>query len=244
MDANNGAATAHVLFGKTFWGLLSGGGWGLLTGTMPDNGAVTITPGPSNQAIAAGYHNGSGSVQGDMDLTPENIVAGVTIFDVTGTAPTLTPDPNFTSENIACGVTVYGVMGDYGRRFRDNGDGTVADLITGLMWTENANHGRKDWHAAKQYCHDLDYAGYDDWRLPNRDELASIIDNQYVNPALSNACRTGKWTPGDAFTGVQSSYYWSSTYPQHAYYVDLYSGNVHYGDETNNYYIWPVRGYL
>lgn len=87
VDASNGAATANVLLGKTFWGLLSGGGWGLLTGTMPDNGAVMITPGPSAQAIAKGYHNGSGRVEGDAGLVSGNIRSGVTIFGVAG-------DPN------------------------------------------------------------------------------------------------------------------------------------------------------
>ena len=81
--APSGTATADkVLTGETF---SNAGGTGL-TGTMPDNGAVTITPGISHQPIAAGYHNGSGTVQGDANLIPGNIKSGVTIFGVAGSA--------------------------------------------------------------------------------------------------------------------------------------------------------------
>jgi hypothetical protein len=52
---------------------------------MPNNGAVTITPGTTNQTIAAGYHNGSGVVNGDPDLIASNIKSGVNIFGVVGT---------------------------------------------------------------------------------------------------------------------------------------------------------------
>jgi len=55
VDDANGAGVADVLSGKKFWGLTSGG-WGVLTGAMTNNGAGgTITPGTSNQTVAAGY---------------------------------------------------------------------------------------------------------------------------------------------------------------------------------------------
>ena len=55
-----------------------------ITGTMPNNGAKIITPSTTNQAIPAGYHNGSGYVKGDANLKPENIKNGVSIFGVLG----------------------------------------------------------------------------------------------------------------------------------------------------------------
>lgn len=55
-----------------------------ITGTMPNRGAITITPGTTNQVITAGYHNGSGVVQGSVNLTAANIKSGVNIFGVTG----------------------------------------------------------------------------------------------------------------------------------------------------------------
>lgn len=77
------AEASHVLAGKTFSSKVAGIG---VTGTMPNNGAVVITPGTSNITIPAGYHNGSGYVKGDANLIPDNIVEGKSIFGVTGTA--------------------------------------------------------------------------------------------------------------------------------------------------------------
>jgi hypothetical protein len=74
------AVASDLLTGKT-----ASTDAGDITGTMPNNGAVTITPGTTNQTIAAGYHNGSGAVNGDPDLIASNIKSGVDIFGVVGT---------------------------------------------------------------------------------------------------------------------------------------------------------------
>ncbi|PRR70932.1 hypothetical protein [Clostridium thermopalmarium] len=81
------ATTAQVLSGQTFYG----NNYTRQTGTMPNNGAKIIIPSTTNQAIPAGYHNGSGYVKGDANLKPENIKNGVSIFGVTGT---LEPRPS------------------------------------------------------------------------------------------------------------------------------------------------------
>ena len=60
--------------------------------------------------------------------------------------------------------------------FVDNGDGTVTDLATGLMWMQADCGEGLDWEAALAYAEGLDYADYDDWRLPNAKELQSIVD--------------------------------------------------------------------
>jgi hypothetical protein len=83
-DNTTGALPGDVFMGNTYWGLRSDGAWGPQTGTMPDNGAVSIMPDASDQTIAAGYHNGSGTVAGDADLVPNNIRNGVNIFSVAG----------------------------------------------------------------------------------------------------------------------------------------------------------------
>lgn len=75
-DAN--AAVGDVLSGKTFYQ-----GGVKRTGTMPNRGAPTFTPGTSNQSIAAGYYSG-GTVLGDPDLVADNIRNGVNIFGVVG----------------------------------------------------------------------------------------------------------------------------------------------------------------
>ena len=71
-------------------------------------------------------------------------------------------------------------------RFQDNTDGTVTDLCTGLMWTQDIvdadNSGVRDvddqvnWCAALNACESLNFAGHTDWRLPSIRELESIVD--------------------------------------------------------------------
>lgn len=66
---------------------------------------------------------------------------------------------------------------DYGiNSFKDNGDNTVTDAATGLMWQKADSLEGMDWEDALKYAEDLDVGGYDDWRLPNAKELQSIID--------------------------------------------------------------------
>jgi hypothetical protein len=79
IQASGTAAAGDVLNGKTFSNTDGAG-----TGVMPNNGAVTITPGAADKSIPAGYHNGSGTVSGDANLVTGNIKAGVTIFGVSG----------------------------------------------------------------------------------------------------------------------------------------------------------------
>lgn len=88
-----GTATAsQVLTGYTI-----GTDAGIISGSMPNRGAAVITPGAQNQAILAGYHNGSGYVAGSTNLIAENIKKGVSVFGVTGTCDdrfTVTPGDN------------------------------------------------------------------------------------------------------------------------------------------------------
>lgn len=79
---NGTAVDADVLTGKTYYNTDAKV---KRTGTMINRGAMTITPGTTNQVIPAGYHNGSGIVQGDTDLIAANILSGKNIFGVVGT---------------------------------------------------------------------------------------------------------------------------------------------------------------
>lgn len=94
------AQAGDVLSGKTFSNAEEIG----IVGTMPNRGAVIITPGTTDQAIAAGYHNGSGYVEGDADLVAGNIKNGVTIFGVTGN---FASDATAVAGDILSGKTAY-----------------------------------------------------------------------------------------------------------------------------------------
>ena len=139
-------------------------------------------------------------------------------------------------------------------RFTDKGNGTVKDNLTKLIWLKNANaFGVRTWEQALSDANTLssgsagltDGSMAGDWRLPNRKELESLLDFAYYGPALSSASGMSQWTSGDAFIGVQSSIYWSSTtysgYTAGAWGVDLSDGSVSYGGKANTYYVWPVR---
>ena len=92
------------------------------------------------------------------------------------------------------------VAGDYaatrfeGARFVDNADGTLIDLVTGLMWKrcpegltgDGCAEGavsNKVWGVAMKTARDSTFAGYDDWRLPNLKEIQTLVDVSKNNPA-------------------------------------------------------------
>jgi hypothetical protein len=75
---------------------------------------------------------------------------------------------------------VYGV-----NAFANNGDGTVTDAATGLMWQQSDDGTRREWAEALEYCEALDLAGHDDWRLPSSKTLQSIVDYRSTSfPAI------------------------------------------------------------
>jgi hypothetical protein len=124
-------------------------------------------------------------------------------------------------------------------RFAQNGDGTVTDHLSGLMWTQNADkaNGKADWEQAISGAGSCTDGGYTDWRLPNRRELESLIDLGKYNPALPK---------GHPFSGVQPSYYWTSTTQANiedgAWVIHLNIGFVAHDDKGGTHYVWYVRG--
>jgi len=76
---------------------------------------------------------------------------------------------------------------EYGKNdFVDNGDGTITDYATGLMWQKSDNSEGLDWKSALSYAENLELAGYSDWRLPNIKELQSIA-NYSRSPQTTNS---------------------------------------------------------
>ena len=120
--------------------------------------------------------------------------------------------------------------------FKDNKDGTVTDITTGLMWHQTETSAMT-WEKALAFCENLDLAGYHDWRLPNIRELLSLVDDSRRQPSIDTAY----------FPGCRPSIYWSSTtyslYPGFAWYVSFNDGQVHGGGHKGRWnYVRAVRG--
>ena len=143
-------------------------------------------------------------------------------------------------------------------RFKDNGNGTLTDTSTGLIWLKNANcaaFSKKDtsiknsrpWQEARVAAYELsdgfcglsDNSKSGDWRLPDREELLAIANHP-------DSETKEIWAAGEAFTDIQSFYYWSATigdlYPDFAFYVSLAYGMDNYAFQLNSFHVLPVRG--
>ncbi|MHC4205291.1 MAG: Lcl C-terminal domain-containing protein [Planctomycetota bacterium] len=112
----------------------------------------------------------------------------------------------------------------YGKNdFNNNGNGTVTDKATGLMWMKvdsgklragKNKDGKLKWQDALDWAESLQYAGYSDWRLPNVKELQSIVDYTR-SPATTNSAAIDPVFQTTSFIaeGGQEDYpfYWSGT---------------------------------
>ena len=112
-------------------------------------------------------------------------------------------------------------------RFTDNQDGTVTDHLTGLVWLQDAGFTPPaDWNGALAAVQQLasgqaglaDGSRAGDWRLPNLNELESLIDVSRSGPALP---------AGAPFTGVAQGNYWTST--------------PYYGGKGGSSQAWAIR---
>ena len=163
--------------------------------------------------------------------------------DVTNPAPdlTLTDARTVTQQSTGYVFKRKWKEGDTDDRFEDNGDGTVTDHKTGLVWLQNANaFDRKNWNNAVVVGSTLNGTRSSEegqWRLPTLAELKSLCFDD----------SGGFIKPGAPFTSVRSYRYWSSSTNSgataSAWCVNLKSGLVDsYDNAFDYYYVWPVRG--
>jgi len=131
----------------------------------------------------------------------------------------------------------YPLTGD---KYLDNGDGTITDLATGLMWPKDAtgagcyNGATRTWVQAIAFCEELDFAEHDDWRLPNVKELQTIIDYSRKSPCID-----------PIFLNTVASAYWSGTTylgnTDFAWYWWFANGNLSNGLKAGGARVMPVR---
>jgi len=116
-------------------------------------------------------------------------------------------------------------------RFKDQGDGTILDSQTNLVWEKNFRE--LTWQDAMDYTKNLKLGGKNDWRLPTRQELESLLNLERYNPASD-------------FPDMPSDYFWSSSSyassPNLAWDVYFYNGYVYNRGKMYTNYARCVRG--
>ncbi|HLK92438.1 MAG TPA: DUF1566 domain-containing protein [Polyangia bacterium] len=108
--------------------------------------------------------------------------------------------------------------------YTDNGDGTVTDNVTKLVWQKSVTSSQAfNWCDAINYCATLTLAGRT-WHLPTRIELLSLVDFTRANPALNTTAFPG--TPGGKYTWTSSPWVVSqiATKPQDSWIVNFSEG--------------------
>ena len=132
----------------------------------------------------------------------------------------------------------------------DDSKGVVTNLKTGLMWmrcslgqiwdgkTCNELASNYSWKDALQQSQAYVFAGYSDWRLPNKNELVSIMEISCVNPTIDLTI----------FPRTPSAYYWSSTptapYLDRSWSVNFYNGYINYDLKYGKLHVRLVRAGL
>ncbi len=150
--------------------------------------------------------------------------------------------PHPQSETISAGGTkpfhtrcVRSTPASVASSFTANGDGTVTDATTGLIWQQAEVTPTVTWEGALNYCEALSLDGQTDWRLPNIKELRSLNDNTRLNPSINTGF----------FPGAQAVRYWSSTtqfgHATAAWFADFIDGHTSYIEKTTELPIHCVR---
>jgi hypothetical protein len=120
--------------------------------------------------------------------------------------------------------------------YTDNGDGTVTDISTGLMWQKSSSSD-KTWEQALAYCEGLNLGTNTDWRLPTIKELRSLVDYSRYSPAINTT-----YFP-DTVSALYRASTTSATHTGGAWGVPFYDGRYDgmYGKD-DSYYVRAVRG--
>lgn len=141
---------------------------------------------------------------------------------------------------------VSGPTKSYSGNFTDNGDGTIRDNTTGLLWQKCSRGQNNDsncsgtattinWSGALSYCTSLTLAGKT-WRLPSFNEIFSLVDTTKTSSPVMNT----------NFPNTIQNLYWSSTtYASSTTFAWIASFNSGYTDvynKTNSWYVRCVSG--
>ena len=156
------------------------------SGTISSGGLFTAPATSASGTVTAS----SGAVTGNASVTVTSQSHPYTM--------TALPDTG----QVASYSTIFGEDADYTINpptYKDNGDGTITDMVTGLMW-QQVDGGEMTWEQAVAYADSLSLGGHSDWRLAFAKELYSIMDQGTINPAINTSY----------FPATAAEYWWSA----------------------------------
>lgn len=219
----------------------------IFSGTDPSNRDMNLLPEGSIPFIDTDYfdfkYGSNGTRVIDVQILSTSIYKGLTMGR----------DKTIFGVNVADGrikgypmsmrgedklYTVYYVKGEsYGENdFVDNGDGTISDNATGLMWSKTDSGQSMNWQSALEYAQRLnkaEYLGYNDWRVPDVKELHTILDYSRSPQSTSSAAID----PIFEISSIKDErgqqnypYFWSSTTHENAIRGGVNAAYVSFGE--------------
>jgi hypothetical protein len=199
------------------------------------SGAGSINRSQSAANSASGSGSGSGSdAGGDATILCGSSSCGSGLVCERNAGPACA-DPNWAEWPMPNAQVDVEAGAPNLESYTDNGDGTVMDNVTELVWQQAVPSAGYTQEGALAYCAGLRLDGYADWRLPSVVELVSIVDTSTFNPSINAA----------AFPGTPVDYYWSSTpyagAPNSAWGVYFNNGYTDYNVASITYSVRCVR---
>lgn len=179
--------------------------------------SFTVNDGTSNIAGTVSYADKTATFQPAADLTEATTFTATVTTDITDeNGIALKQDYSWEFETVeeqrvtdtgqtTSYATSFGDDADYSINtpsFTDNGNGTITDNVTGLVWQKEDDGGGRNYSDAVSYCQDLSLGSISNWRMPGKQELQGIINYGNSSPAAFTAY----------FTNTKSEVYWSEAF--------------------------------
>jgi FlaG/FlaF family flagellin (archaellin) len=177
----------------------------------------------SSSVVSAGYYDANNLITIDSNLTASNIVEGVNIFGVVGTASS-GPET----------ITPLNLPYVYYPPYQTN---------TVLYINTVDRSGTTDWATAVSYCDTLEVHGYSDWYLPNRNQMDAIWLACPLQAKLNTCMNNNIQNKITGWSDIGVNYYWTSTEysSSFAYRIFLLNGTIDYFNKTKDTFVRCVR---